>query len=133
MISFVYPVYFSVFSLFLLLFLHLFSDSVSVPFPSFIFVFSYFTAVSGTSLYESWVYSSFNIVLGLPIIFFGFLDRDVTADFLLRHPQVHPSFLSVFFLLFSSLLFLVVPLISCFLLIDPDITPFFLSIGLCNR
>jgi hypothetical protein len=56
--------------------------------------YSYFTAVSGTSLYESWVYSSFNIVLGLPIILFGFLDRDVTAEFALKHPQV--TFLSPF-------------------------------------
>lgn len=57
-------------------------------FSKSLFLLSYFTAVSGTSLYESWVYSSFNIVLGLPIIFFGFLDRDITADFALRHPEV---------------------------------------------
>jgi len=56
-----------------------------------LFWYSYFTAVSGTSLYESWVYSSFNIVLGLPIIFFGFLDRDITADFALRHPETYAT------------------------------------------
>lgn len=44
--------------------------------------------MSGTSLYESWVYTSFNFVLGLPIIFFGMLDRDISADFALKHPQV---------------------------------------------
>lgn len=49
---------------------------------------SYFTAVSGTSLYESWVYTGFNFILGLPIIFYGFLDRDISEEFALAHPQV---------------------------------------------
>jgi phospholipid-translocating P-type ATPase (flippase) len=56
-----------------------------------LFWYTYFTAVSGTSLYESWVYSSFNIVLGLPIIFFGYLDRDLTSQFVLKYPQVSSS------------------------------------------
>ncbi len=51
-------------------------------------LFSYYTAVSGTSLYESWVYTGFNFILGLPIIFFGILDRDLSADFVLKYPQV---------------------------------------------
>eukprot|EP00981_Chlorochromonas_danica_P006961 scaffold1507_cov158-Ochromonas_danica.AAC.30 len=54
-----------------------------------LFWFSYFTAVSGTSLYESWVYTGFNFILGLPIIFYGILDRDLDADFVLKHPQVY--------------------------------------------
>jgi hypothetical protein len=49
---------------------------------------SYFTAVSGTSLYESWVYTGFNFILGLPIIFYGFLDRDISEEFALKWPQV---------------------------------------------
>jgi phospholipid-transporting ATPase len=53
-----------------------------------LFWYSYFTAVSGTSLYESWVYTGFNFILGLPIIFYGFLDRDLSADFCLQNPQV---------------------------------------------
>jgi hypothetical protein len=44
--------------------------------------------VSGTSLYESWVYTGFNFILGLPIIFFGILDRDLSEDFVLKWPQV---------------------------------------------
>jgi hypothetical protein len=56
------------------------------------FACSYYTAVSGTSLYESWVYTSFNFVLGLPIIFFGMLDRDISADFALKHPQVRSQY-----------------------------------------
>lgn len=51
-------------------------------------MFSFFTAVSGASPYESWVYSGFNFILGLPIIFFGVLDRDLSPEFALRHPQV---------------------------------------------
>ena len=54
-----------------------------------LFWFSFFTALSGASPYESWIYSSFNFVLGLPIIFFGMLDRDLGPDFVLRHPQVY--------------------------------------------
>ena len=52
---------------------------------------SYYTAVSGTSLYESWIYTGFNFILGLPIIFFGMLDRDLSAGFVLAHPQVNSS------------------------------------------
>jgi magnesium-transporting ATPase (P-type) len=49
-----------------------------------LFWYSYFTAVSGTSLYESLVYTSFNFVLGLPIIFYGFLNQDISASTLRR-------------------------------------------------
>lgn len=54
-----------------------------------LFWFSYYDAVSGTSLYESWIYSAFNLVLGLPIIFYGILDRDISADFALKHPETY--------------------------------------------
>ena len=56
-----------------------------------LFWYCYFSAVSGTSIYESWVYSSFNIVLGLPIIFFGFMDRDVSEETVLRYPQMYST------------------------------------------
>jgi len=56
-----------------------------------LFWYSYFAAVSGTSSYESWVYTSFNFVLGLPIIFFGIMDRDLTDEFVLKHPQVYST------------------------------------------
>jgi len=58
------------------------------PFSSCFFPDSFFTAVSGCSPYESWVYSGFNFVLGLPIIFYGILDRDLSAEFVQKHPQV---------------------------------------------
>ena len=66
-------------------------------------MFSYFTAVSGTSLYESWVYTGFNFILGLPIIFYGFLDRDISETFALAHPQV-TTFLFVLNILWCLLL-----------------------------
>jgi len=56
-----------------------------------LFWFSYYTAVSGTSLYQSFVYTSFNFVLGLPIIFFGILDRDLSEEFMLLNPQTYKT------------------------------------------
>lgn len=54
--------------------------------------FSYFTAVSGTSMYQSWVYSVYNFALGLPIIFYGIFDRDISSGFALKHPEVNSFF-----------------------------------------
>lgn len=51
--------------------------------------YSYFTAMSGTSPYETWIYSGFNLILGLPIICYGILDRDLSDDFVMKHPQVY--------------------------------------------
>ena len=53
-----------------------------------LFWYSYWAYLSGVSPYESWVYTSFNIALALPIIFFGMMDRDLSPDFVLRNPQV---------------------------------------------
>lgn len=59
-----------------------------------LFWFSYYTALSGTSMYNSWVYSGFNFALGLPIIFYGFMDRDIPAEFAMENPQVYRTGLS---------------------------------------
>lgn len=56
-----------------------------------LFWYSYYAAVSGTSIYESWVYTSFNFVLGLPIIFYGILDRDISDNFAMKNPQVYST------------------------------------------
>mmetsp|Transcript_19623 Transcript_19623/g.28222 ORF Transcript_19623/g.28222 Transcript_19623/m.28222 type:complete len:318 (+) Transcript_19623:78-1031(+) len=56
-----------------------------------LFWFSFYAAMSGTSMYESWVYNVYNFALGLPIIFFGILDRDLSADFALQFPQVYKT------------------------------------------
>ena len=53
-----------------------------------LFWYSYWAFLSGVSPYESWVYTSFNIALALPIIFFGMMDRDLSPDFVTRNPQV---------------------------------------------
>ena len=39
-------------------------------------------------MYDSWVYSLYNFALGLPIIFYGIMDRDVPEEFALEFPQV---------------------------------------------
>jgi magnesium-transporting ATPase (P-type) len=54
-----------------------------------LFYFTALTGFSGTSFYESNVYSSYNFVLGLPIIFAGIIDRDVSARTALDHPSVY--------------------------------------------
>lgn len=54
-----------------------------------LFWFQYFCAVSGTTLYQSYVYAGFNIFLFLPVIIFGMTDRDLSADFCLRHPETY--------------------------------------------
>ena len=56
-----------------------------------LFFFTFSTGFSGTSLYESLVYSGFNFFLGLPIFGVGFLDRDISADNCLAHPVVYLS------------------------------------------
>jgi magnesium-transporting ATPase (P-type) len=56
-----------------------------------LFLYNTTTAFSGTSLYESLVYSAYNFVLGLPIIAIGVLDQDVDQDTALNHPSVYVS------------------------------------------
>ncbi len=56
-----------------------------------LFWFTFFTSVSGTSPFQSWVYSGYNLLIGLPAVFFGILDRDLTAEFQLAHPQTYRS------------------------------------------
>ena len=56
-----------------------------------LFWYSYYTTLSGTSLYESWISSAFNLALGLPIIFYGILDRDLSQEFVLANPQVYET------------------------------------------
>jgi phospholipid-transporting ATPase len=53
--------------------------------------FCYFTSVSGSTPFQSYIYSAYNIALGLPIIFYGILDRDLPDDFVERNPQVYET------------------------------------------
>jgi len=56
-----------------------------------LFWYSYYAAMSGTSLYESWIYTGYNFILGLPIISYGILDRDLTEGFMMAHPQTYAT------------------------------------------
>lgn len=56
-----------------------------------LFWYSYYAAMSGTSLYESWVYTGYNFILGLPIISYGILDRDLSQFFMMAHPQTYAT------------------------------------------
>lgn len=54
-----------------------------------IFYYCALTGFSGTSLFESIVYSSYNIELALPIIGIGIFDRDLKRETVLKHPSVY--------------------------------------------
>jgi phospholipid-transporting ATPase len=54
-----------------------------------IFYYCALTGFSGTSLFESIVYSSYNIELALPIIGIGIFDRDLKKQTVLKHPSVY--------------------------------------------
>ena len=56
-----------------------------------LFFFSYRAALSGTSMYQSWIYSVYNFALGLPIIFLGIMNQDVSAAFAMAYPQVYST------------------------------------------
>lgn len=54
-----------------------------------LFFFNALTGFSGTSFYESLIYSGYNFVLGLPIIAIGIVDRDISENTALDHPSVY--------------------------------------------
>ena len=56
-----------------------------------LFYFSYLAALSGTSMYQSWIYSVYNFALGLPICFFGVMNQDISAEFAMAFPQVYST------------------------------------------
>jgi magnesium-transporting ATPase (P-type) len=56
-----------------------------------LFWYCYFTAVSGTSPFQSWVYSGYNLMLGLPAVFYGILDRDLSREFVEANPEVYAT------------------------------------------
>ena len=56
-----------------------------------LFWYNYNTATSGTSPYESFVYTGFNLFLALPIIVYGILDQDISPQFALRYPVTYST------------------------------------------
>mmetsp|Transcript_8666 Transcript_8666/g.16051 ORF Transcript_8666/g.16051 Transcript_8666/m.16051 type:complete len:467 (+) Transcript_8666:2280-3680(+) len=56
-----------------------------------IFIFSFFAQMSGTSPFDSLVYSGFNFFTGMPPILIGAFDKDMTKEFLLQFPIMYVS------------------------------------------
>lgn len=56
-----------------------------------LFCFNSFAGFSGTSFFESLVYSGYNFFLGLPIIMVGLFDRDLSKRTVLSRPEVYMS------------------------------------------
>ena len=56
-----------------------------------LFCFNAFTGFSGTSFFESLVYSGYNFFLGLPVIMVGLFDRDLSERTVLSRPEVYMS------------------------------------------
>ena len=55
------------------------------------FTFSIFSGWSGQTPFDSWFYSQYNWLLGLPIVVLGLLNRDLSAKTVLRDPRVYVS------------------------------------------
>jgi phospholipid-transporting ATPase len=54
-----------------------------------LFYFNALAFFSGSSFYESIVYTTFNFVLGLPIVFIGITDTDISDAAALAHPSIY--------------------------------------------
>ena len=55
-----------------------------------LFYFGFFNGSSGTTLYESWLGSGWNVIWTfLPIIFLGAFDQDVDAETALAYPELY--------------------------------------------
>lgn len=56
-----------------------------------LFFYSMYTGYSGTSLYEDNILAGYNFFLGLPILVLGLLDKDVSANYAMNHPEMYIS------------------------------------------
>lgn len=54
-------------------------------------IFATRTLYSGTPLFDQWVYSMFNFVATIPIMFSGLFDRDLERHYVKAHPEVYGS------------------------------------------
>ena len=87
---------------------------------------SHYTFLSGVSPYESWVYTAYNFCLGLPIVFFGMMDRDVSEEVAQNCPQIYSTgrlntqlnTLTVFYWLFDSVIYTVVFCLIMYVVLD---------------
>ncbi|EDR22935.1 hypothetical protein, conserved [Entamoeba dispar SAW760] len=61
------------------------------------FSFLFFNGYSGTSLFENWTLSIYNVLFTfLPIIVFGIFDRDILPETLIMNPYLYKSIKSLF-------------------------------------
>jgi len=56
-----------------------------------LFFYLFVSGFSGTSLYEDNMLAGYNFFLGLPILFLGLFDKDVTATYVMNHPKMYTS------------------------------------------
>ena len=56
-----------------------------------LFWFNFYNALSGQTPYESWIFTCYNLALGLPIVLYGIMDRDVPANYALKFPRVYST------------------------------------------
>ena len=54
-----------------------------------IFYFTFFSGFSGQSLFDDYVYSSFNFILMAPVLGFGIFDKDLSATSLENHSALY--------------------------------------------
>ena len=68
----------------------LYSFYKGIAFNMTLFCFGFFNGSSGTTLYESWLGSGWNVIWTfLPIIFLGAFDQDVPEETVLAHPALY--------------------------------------------
>jgi phospholipid-transporting ATPase len=54
------------------------------------FWFTLYTGISGQPLYDRWALATFNVLFTFfPIMFFGFMDRDVSEEAILKYPSLY--------------------------------------------
>lgn len=67
--------------------LYSFYKNVVLAFTLFFFVL--FSGMSGQSLYDDYLYSSYNFILFLPVFSMGIFDKDISFQFVLSHPMLY--------------------------------------------
>ena len=56
-----------------------------------LFCYTFYNAVSGQTLFESYIYTGFNFFLCAPIVAYGVMDRDVSNKYALAHPETYST------------------------------------------
>lgn len=67
----------------------LFSFYKNIVLTITMFLFTFHSAVSGQSLYDGYLYSSYNFILALPVVAFGIFDQDLSPKMLEKYPLLY--------------------------------------------